>query len=520
MSSCRMLLPLAATLFAWGLLASDAAAQYRNVSMSIGSDAALHRLGLVRVWQAQIDFDVNRGKLAGIAQYISNHTAQTIYEVTYPGGRLTFSDRDLDAFNRPLGPRGAKEKAEEWIANWKARTRSTVEPEINEIVVPDVVLVATSFTGTVQCLDAETGRTLWTTRVGNMRHPTTSPAVNEKHVAVVNGSTLFLLSRADGSVVWQRTTKHVVGDGPAMSDDLVFVPTLDGHMETYSIDQPRRPVASFQSIGRCLVQPVVFRDAVAWPTDRANLYVGNSEVPGIRFRITSQELANSRRASIRSAPTFRDGIGDTPPLVFFASSDGYLYVAETLKGSIVNRFSAGEPISQSPVVVGDQVYVVTDNGTLFCVGADNGQERWSLTGAKTFLAANYDRLYCLDRNNRVLGVDARTGGPLGAINVGSVDYSFLNTQSDRIYLSSASGGLQCLRETRQTYPLVHAGLEPKKQFQKLNQGGDEPAEEDDPAMEKPDTPDVDPFADPADAPADMPEEMPEDMPAEEDPFGE
>lgn len=521
MSSRLILLQAAACLAAWGVLADSSLAQYRNASASRNSEAALRRLGLVRAWQTQIEFDAALGKLAGVAQYISDHTAQTIYEVTYPGGRMTFSDRDLDAFQQPLGPKGAKQKAEEWVENWKSRTKSKAEPEINEVVVPDVVLVVTSQRGLVQCLNAETGRTLWTNKLGSVRHPTTPAAINEKTIAVVNGTTLYMLDRTDGHILWERRTTHPAGAGPSMSDDLVFVPMIDGHLEIYYIDEPRRPAASFQSIGRCVVSPVVFRDAVAWPTDRGILYVGNSEVPGIRFRITAKDQRGTTLSTIRSAPTFRAGIGDEPPLVYFASSDGYVYSADTIKGNIVNRFSAGEPISKTPVVVGDQLYIVTDSGTLFCIGADDAQERWFLPGIKNFLAASYDRAYCVDRANRVIGIDAHTGGPLGTVDAGTIDYSFLNTQSDRVYVATASGILQCLREARQYYPLVHGGIEPKKKFPPVVQESDEPAENGE-AMDKPEKPESteeDPFGG-SEKPAARPAAKPEDKPAEdEDPFG-
>jgi outer membrane protein assembly factor BamB len=516
--SCQSILFRAlACLAAWGVLVGSAAAQFRNVSASLNSEASLRRLGLVRAWQAQIEFDAARGKLAGISQYISDETAQTIYEVTYPGGRVTFSDRDLDAFHQPLGKKGAKRKAEEWIENWKVRTSSKAEPEINEVVVPDVVVIAASQRGLIQCLNGETGRTLWTNKVGSVRHPTMPVAINEKNVAVVNGTTLYMLDRADGHILWERRTSHPAGDGPAMSDDLIFIPMVDGHVEIFYIDEPRRPAANYQAIGRCLVQPVVFQDAVAWPSDRGNMYVGNSEVPGIRFRITAKDELGTP-SSIRSAPTFRAGIDDEPPLIYFASSDGYVYSADTLKGSIVNRFSAGEPISKTPVVVDDQVYVVTDNNTLFCIGADDAQERWFLSGMKSFLAANLDRVYCLDRSNRVIGIDANTGSPMGTVDVGTVDYAFLNTQSDRIYVATAGGVVQCLREARQHYPFIHGGMEPKKQFPPVTQESDEPTEDGE-GMEKPEMPEEDPFGE---APAEKPAKpaKPETKPAEDDdPFG-
>src|SRR5436305_1245137 len=97
------------------VLAGECHAQVRAAAAALNSQAALRKLGLEKAWQTQIEFDAARGKLSGVTQYISDQTAQTIYEVTYPGGRITFSDRDLDAFHQPLGPKGAKRKAEEWI---------------------------------------------------------------------------------------------------------------------------------------------------------------------------------------------------------------------------------------------------------------------------------------------------------------------------------------------------------------------------------------------------------------------
>lgn len=502
---------------AWCLLVSSSPAQYRNVSTSLNSEASLRRLGMTRAWQTQIEYDASRGKLAGLAQHISSETAQTIYDVSYPGGRITFSERDLDPFRQPLGAKGAKAKAEEWIENWKIRTRSEAEPEIQEHVVPDVVLVATTQRGMVQCLNGETGRTLWTSKLGSVRYPTTVAAVNEKNIAVVNGTTLYMLDRADGHILWQRSASHAAVAGPAMSEQLVFVPMIDGHVETFYIDEPRRPAANFQSIGRCLVQPVVFRDIIAWPSDRGILYVANSEVPGIRFRITVKDTVNTSQTVLRSSPTFRAGIGPEPAVVYFASSDGYVYSADTLKGNILQRFSTGEPISKSPVVVDDQLYVVTDSGSLFCIGADDAQERWVQSGIKSFLAANTDRVYCLDRNSRVVGIDATSGSPLGSVDVGSVDYTYLNTQSDRVYVATSTGVVQCLRETQQHYPLVHGGKEPTKRFPPVVQESEETTEEGKGEMEKPETEEEDPFGDkPAAKPAAKPEEKPSE---DEDPFG-
>jgi outer membrane protein assembly factor BamB len=486
-------------------------------------DSGLRTLGLEQAWRAQLQFDSSRGKLAGIAQHISNTRAQHIVEVTYPGGRIAFSERDLDPFRKPLGAKGARKQADDWAAQWQRRSKSETKPVVKEYVVPDVVLVATSQRGLVQCLDGETGRTLWSVQVGTSRYPTTRASVNETHVAVVNGTTLYVLNRADGRVQWERPIDQTPGAGPALSDTMVFVPMVNGYLQTFHIDEPKRPVATFFAAGRCLVQPIVFQDAVAWPTDRGNLYVGNAEVAGIRFRI-------SAGGPIRSAPTFRPGNKGSVPLVVFASSDGYVYSADLEKGVIVNRFSAGEAVSQSPVAVNDDIYTITDGGTLFCTGAESGTERWSIGEMKSFLASNAGRIYCLDARRRLVGIDSKTGNLFGAVRMDNVDYAFTNLESDRIIVGTQSGMLQCLRESRQRYPVVHAGeaSKPTPAKSEIEQpagtgegapAGDNPfggdAEEEKPATPAAGAAEGNPFGE---APEAMEEEKPV-APAEEDPFG-
>ena len=62
-------------------------------------------------------------------------------------------------------------------------------------------IVLLSNAGVVQLLDANTGQTLWTSDVGNPNYASLGPAANEEFVAIVNGSTLYLLDRHSGQMV-------------------------------------------------------------------------------------------------------------------------------------------------------------------------------------------------------------------------------------------------------------------------------------------------------------------------------
>ena len=53
----------------------------------------------------------------------------------------------------------------------------------------------------MQDFNALTGAIYWTAPIGNENYPSLGPACNDKYVAVMNGSTLYILDRTDGRPV-------------------------------------------------------------------------------------------------------------------------------------------------------------------------------------------------------------------------------------------------------------------------------------------------------------------------------
>ena len=60
-------------------------------SRGIIAEDALRRVGLERMWHAQIDFDTARGRLVGINQQINPENSYTLFEILDRGQRLVFS---------------------------------------------------------------------------------------------------------------------------------------------------------------------------------------------------------------------------------------------------------------------------------------------------------------------------------------------------------------------------------------------------------------------------------------------
>src|SRR5688572_30732346 len=121
-----------------------------------------------------------------------------------------------------------------WFAQVRLdRSRNRVE---RAVLTGDRLTVLTS-AGIVQEFNALTGETLWIATIGNPGFPSLGPAANDKFVALVNGSTLFVLDRADGRPVIMRPVGGAPGAAPALTEKYVFVPLVNGRIEGYPLGE-------------------------------------------------------------------------------------------------------------------------------------------------------------------------------------------------------------------------------------------------------------------------------------------
>lgn len=446
------------------------------------SDAS--RAGLKRAWYTHIQVDRAKGTLAYITQFISPTKATTIFEINHDGGQIVISEKHLDPFGLPWGKEGAKKQAEEKIAELKNLGQN---PKLTVQTVPEITLYIATDRGVVHALDGETGRTRWALAVGKTTHPTLEPAASDRYVAIVNGSNLFVLSAIDGRTIWTRQLKGAPGAGGALTGDLVHVPMVNGMMESYRLNDQKMGSSLFKSHGRAMIQPTATDRSVCWPTDRGHVYVGHADKPGVRYRLEAND-------TILAPVTYR-----APNNLYIASVDGYVYKAHETNGDILWRFSAGESLSQQPVVLDDGVFVVSNPGNLFRISDINGTETWSAPHVKSILSISKDRVYCSGDAGKLIVIDSKTGARLASFDGLGLDLRYNNILTDRIFLGTKTGVIQCLHETKLKYPVVHSGLggEEKERPQVVQKGlkpgeegeGDKPGEpgaEPDPFGEKPD----------------------------------
>lgn len=468
-------------------------------------ETQVERYGLTRSWFTNVEIDRSRGRIEHVTLHVSPTKTFKVFDVIFDGGVRSFSERYVDTFGDPMGVEGARREAILFMSQMRDIGQAV---ELDTRDVPAVTLLVQTDRAMLHAIDGETGRTLWAQRIGSPRHPSTEPAANDEYVAVLNGSTLFVIERASGKLKWEKRVSGAPGAGPALSDNRVFVPMATGEIEVYLIDEPNQPRQIFHSAGRAMIQPTVSPNTVSWPTDRGILYVHDLLDEGSRFRLEAHDEI--------VAPSMHRA----PDQLFVSSIDGYVYSIDERFGDILWRFSAGEPMSQTPVVIMDSVYAVTDRAGMYCIDADSGEQRWWAPGIARFLASSPTRVYCMGENHDLRILDKETGGRIGALSVTSIDLLIVNPHTDRIYIGTRTGLIQCLHETDLLWPEVYLGKgSPEEVLPEVIQSGSEEEIPED-RQEPPDMPDIiDPFGGNGDDPfGDVPP-VEEDQPRDPDPFG-
>lgn len=504
----RMLCVATFSLLAVGALPMAARAQ-TNAS-GLVPETAIRPYGLERSWFTQIRMDRSQGQLSFLTQYVSLAKTYTVYEVTYEGKTIEYSERDVDRFGDPVGEPQARKLAEQKVDELKFLSKA---PKLVKKNYPDVTICAQSDRGVLQVLDGETGRTRWVVTVGDVRHPSTQPAVNEKFVAVTHGSQLYVFDRESGKLAFERKVGGAPGAGPALGNELVYVPLVNGRVEAYQLAKPQSPPWIYQATGRALLQPLVTANTMSFTTDRGYMYVGPVDLGIIRYKFEAHD-------TVVATQTFAG-----PRSLFLASIDGYVYSVQEFTGEQQWRFSTGEPIVHPPVSIDGNCYVVTNRAGMYCVDSQTGEERWWTPQIRKFIGASKTRAYCLDETGRMIILDIKTGGKIGSLPTEQLDLTYTNWMTDRLYIGTKSGVLQCIHETGYTRPLMHIvaselpGIKPKSGDKKPAEGdmnpfgaGPMPPAEADPfgaGGAKPMAPEGDPFGAGGAAPAPMPKPMEE-----------
>lgn len=268
-------------------------------------------------------------------------------------------------------------------------------------------------------VEARTGKILHNVEVfrlsspvaGHSKNSAASPSaiVDGAHVYVHFGSYGTACLRRDGTVVWRTqelkySQVHGPGGSPVLFENLLII-NCDGNSTQFVValdkntgkivwrrDRPSAmayatPLIIRTASGPQLVSPGAFRAIAYNPATGEELWF-------VRY---GDGFSNVPR------PVFGQG------LVYLCTGfyqPNLLAVRVNGKGDVTSshmqwKTARGTPLTPSPLLVGDEIYMVSDNGILSCLDAKTGKENWRQRVPGTYSASPVfadGRIYLLNES--------------------------------------------------------------------------------------------------------------------------
>jgi outer membrane protein assembly factor BamB len=274
----------------------------------------------------------------------------------------------------------------------------------------------------LMAFDVQSGRTALDVEVFKFRggdllnpknsHASPTPIVDGDRVYVHFGAQGTAALSTAGEVIWKTQlpyeSQHGNGGSPELAGDLLIV-NCDGFDEAFVVALDKRTGKTKWRADRR--EP----HSQAYSTPLAIRVEERDEIVSVgAFNAVAYDPKNGKEIW---RVGYADGFSNVPRpvygagLVFIATGfnqPSLLAVRPDGKGDVSRshvawKLSRGAPLTPSPLVVGDDLYVVSDNGIASCLDARSGAVRWQQRLGNSFSASPVfadGRVYFLDEDGR------------------------------------------------------------------------------------------------------------------------
>lgn len=269
-----------------------------------------------------------------------------------------------------------------------------------------------------------------------------------------------------------------------------FDETKRASEERYMI-KPLNEMQPFQTatFGIAFMAPVIGtqtypQDVLGWTTDEGALLLSNyvrneGDVPfKLLYKLTARSsfsFIDERRLGNKAQVPSSD-LASTPFFVpedkseqnmrveadrrrggmyIIGSRSGHIYALNDVAGQLRWTYLTDTSVNERISAFGDFAFIPTYNGDYFAVALRDGKEVWKATGIKRTVASSASCLYVIDNLDRLAVIDRSSGRRVATLDVNAPKFQVFNEWNDRVYLVTADGLVQCLREIRQETPVVH-----------------------------------------------------------------
>jgi outer membrane protein assembly factor BamB len=266
--------------------------------------------------------------------------------------------------------------------------------------------------------------------------------LNEKNsfaspTPIVDGDRVYVHFGADGTaalstagdVVWRTKfyyeSQHGNGGSPELAGDLLIL-NCDGFDQAFVVALDKRTGKTRWRADRREPHSQAYSTPLA-------IHVGDrDEVVSVGAHTASAYDPQNGKEIWRVS--YPDGFSNVPRPVY---GDGLVFIAtgfnqptllavrpdgtgDITRSGVAWTLARGAPLTPSPVIAGDELYVISDNGIASCLDARTGAVRWQQRLGHGFSAsplAAEGRIYFLDEDGRTTVLRAGTTGERLAVNV-------------------------------------------------------------------------------------------------------
>lgn len=142
-------------------------------------------------------------------------------------------------------------------------------------------------------------------------------------------------------------------------------------------------------------------------------------------------------------------------MFIIGSESGHVYAMNDISGKLLWTYLTMDAVSDRISAFDDHVYIPTESGAYYAVDLKTGLEVWRASDVKKTIAASSARLYTVDSRGRLVIIDRTNGNREKVLNIGQTKFQVFNQETDRVYIVSSDGLIQCLHETQLAEPIRH-----------------------------------------------------------------
>lgn len=464
----RLFIQTAVILIMCAIASSSAFAQGVAPSRLIPEKEA-NAAGLTRAWYAQATL---------------NNEIDEVSSATMQDGLLlvTTTDGYLQAFDAETGNTL-------WVVN--VGDEYLLPPAVNSEVVAAVCGT------TLTIYERSSGKVLDRSELPGQ--PSSGPSLSDRNCFIPVFSRKILsypIEKDKNELLTQDKTvalmKAQIEDNKTAGPEFLakFDETKRASEERYMI-KPLNEMQPFQTatFGIAFMAPVIGtqtypQDVLGWTTDEGALLLSNyvrneGDVPfKLLYKLTARSsfsFIDERRLGNKAQVPSSD-LASTPFFVpedkseqnmrveadrrrggmyIIGSRSGHIYALNDVAGLLRWTYLTDTPVHERISAFGDFAFIPTYNGDYFAVALRDGKEVWKATGVKRTVASSASCLYVIDNLDRLAVIDRSSGRRVATLDVNAPKFQVFNEWNDRVYLVTADGLVQCLREIRQETPVVH-----------------------------------------------------------------